>query len=106
MHRFVLDVYSPVDHRDGNGLNNQRRNLRKATKSQNGQNRDKQANNTSGFKGVSWHSASNRWVAQITIDKKRTHLGLFVDKEKAACAYNKAAKLHYGSFAKLNKEAA
>src|ERR1039458_9080145 len=69
MHRDLLGLTGAkpqVDHKDRNGLHNWRRNLRKATHSQNMQNRDKQCNNTSGFTGVRW--ARERWRAEIKID--------------------------------------
>ena len=70
MHRVLLDA-SPdlaVDHRDGNGLKNQRANLRLATKAQNGQNRRPQAGRLT--KGVHWCTRDQRWVAKITVAGK------------------------------------
>jgi hypothetical protein len=49
------------------------------------------AGGTSHFKGVSWHKSQSKWVAQIQIDGKSTHLGYFDDEEAAARAYDEAA---------------
>lgn len=101
MHTLITG-WVRVDHADGNGLNNQRANLRPATLSQNGANRRKQEGCSSRFKGVSWHQGRRRWVAQIRIDGKRYCLGRFVDEESAARAYDAAALAAWGEFAYLN----
>ena len=101
MHREILG-FPParVDHRDTNGLNCQRRNLREANKSQNGANRGKNSNNTSGYKGVSWHKAARKWSAQIQVRGKYTYLGLFPNPEVAHAAYAEAAAHYFGEFAR------
>ncbi len=94
---------SNVDHRNGDGLDNRRMNLREATKVQNGRNRGPIKGSVSGYKGVHWFARDNRWRARIVIEKGREqHLGYFDDKIEAAKAYNKAAKKHFGEFAWLN----
>lgn len=99
MHTFLLGATSGhIDHIDGNGLNNQRNNLRMATPSQNGGNRKVNANNTTGFKGVCYLSKRNRYAAQIA----GKTLGYFRTAKEAAQAYNAAAVSRYGDFAKLN----
>jgi hypothetical protein len=107
LHRFILGINDPtiqVDHKDNDGLNCQRRNMRKATHMQNGRNRRCSRNNTSGATGVYWRKDRRRWYAQIEVDDKRVYLGYFTDKLDAVQAYNRAAKKYYGSFANLNKE--
>jgi len=103
MHRLILQLNDPkieVDHEDGNGLNNQRSNLRVATRTENIYNRKIFKNNQSGLKGVSLHRG--RWRATIQKDKKAIHIGYFICKEDAAIAYNnKAIELH-GDFARIN----
>lgn len=79
------------DHKDGNGLNNQRENLRHVTKRQNQQNR-KHENSSSRFPGVSWSKVSKMWRARITIKRKQKWLGLFTDEFKAFEAYKQAAE--------------
>ena len=105
MHRFILGVDDPsieVDHQDGDGLHNWRRNLRPCTTSQNQQNRKRAANNTSGFVGVGKHKATNKWVAYIKIDGKQRHLGLFDSVLDAVVARDAAAAELYGEFARPN----
>lgn len=92
-----------IDHINGNGLDNRRKNLRLVTKSQNMMNRGIQKNNTSGFMGVSFHKATGRWRAYIKKDKKQFYLGLFDNKKDAAIAYNEATKFYHGEYAYLNK---
>ena len=68
LHRFIKNVSDPnvlVDHRDGNGLNNTRRNLRKVTASQSQQNRSKQSNNTTGISGVSWNTNAEKYEQAV-----------------------------------------
>ena len=50
-------------------------------------NRDIRSNNTSGFRGVSYYKILNKWKAQITVNNKRIHLGLFKTALEAAKAY-------------------
>ena len=106
MHQVILQrmgiEFEQVDHIDGNGLNNCRSNLRAATKQENGCNRNKQKNNTSGRKGVGWNKQHQKWQAQIQVNGKQIHLGYFDDIEDAVRAYNQAAKKHFGKFARLN----
>jgi len=106
MHRIImkLDKYDKrqVDHTDGNGLNNQKSNLRICTSSQNTGNSKKQSNNTSGYKGVFYHKHSKKYQVQIMKNGKLTACGYFKTKEEAALAYDKKAKELFGEFAKLN----
>ena len=60
--------------------------------------------NTSGYKGVSFHKASGKWRADICVARKRIALGLFSTPEEAANAYDVAAIEHFGEFALINKE--
>lgn len=92
-----------VDHIDGNGLNNQKANLRVCEPNQNQYNRLLQKNNTSGFKGVSFFPETGQWRARIGIGgKRRISLGLFPTKEEAYAAYCEAAKIHHREFARLS----
>jgi hypothetical protein len=101
MHRFILGVTDPkidVDHRDHNGLNNRRANLRVATRSQNRANGRKPRGTSSTFKGVSFHKKLRKWQAYITANGKRTYLGLFEREADAAFAYYSAALKYFGEF--------
>jgi len=86
-----------VDHADTNTLNNSLSNLRLATASQNQHNKNRQVNNTSGVKGVTWHKG--KWQVQIGHKNKQRKYGRFDDLELATLvAAEVRAKLH-GEFA-------
>lgn len=101
MHREILKTPKNLetDHRDGNGLNNQKENLRVATRSQNLQNRGKYKNNSSGYKGVYWNKIAKKWIVRIKIKNNNIYLGCFPDKIKAHKAYITACKKYHGDFA-------
>lgn len=96
MHRAIMDAKDgeEVDHKDGRGLNNQRDNLRKATRKQNGTNRGINKNNKTGFKGVSLDPTSGKWRMSIHF--------LFDTPEAAAHAWDQCARILHGEFARLN----
>jgi hypothetical protein len=107
MHRIILDVTDKklkVDHVNGNTLDNQKSNLRLASQKENIRNRNgTRIGNTSGYRGVWFHKINSKWIAEITVDNKKISLGSFSDKEDAARAFDKAAKLYFGEFCgKLN----
>ena len=104
MHREIMGVDNgfEVDHRDEDGLHNERYNLRISTHAQNAMNRGKQQNNTSGYKGVSWNKINKKWVAQIQVNRMNIYLGSFLSAEDAARARDEASKEHHGEFACLN----
>jgi hypothetical protein len=92
-----------VDHKDGNGLNNSRQNLRLCSHAENRKNTKTPSSNTSGFKGVYRHTQTGKWVASINIKTKNKNLGSFATPEEAYEVYCKAAKFHYGEFAQLER---
>lgn len=102
MHRIIMKVSDDyvVDHRDGDGLNNLKDNLRICTNSQNNKNRSKPNNNTSGYKGVS--KCKKRFRSALHFGDKQIHLGTFSTPEEAARAYDQAAIIYHGDFARLN----
>lgn len=104
MHRLIIDApYGvDVDHRDHDGLNCTRKNLRLCTNTENHRNEITRRDNTSGYKGVSFDKHGKFWVSQIYIHGKKVYLGCFSDKIKAAHAYDAAARRHFGEFANTN----
>lgn len=100
----LLTGYARTDHKNRNGLDNQRHNLRPATPSQNTANNPGKQGRRSRFKGVSWQASRQsprKWRAQIKAGKFR-HLGYFTDEAEAARAYDAAAREAFGEYAYLN----
>lgn len=105
MHREILGLTDPKvlgEHADGNGLNNQRANLRPSTHSQNMMNRGSCVGAISEFKGVTWSNRRKMWASRIGANLKHKHLGYFDDEEDAARVYNQFAKKLHGEYARLN----
>jgi len=111
IHRVVFlyhHGYLPefIDHKDGNRSNNLIENLRACTAADNQHNKKGQSRKwakiTSKWKGVCWLPPRNRWIARIRFDYKLKFLGHFVNEDDAARAYNTAAKIYFGEFARLN----
>lgn len=104
MHREIMQTSKEfeVDHRDGNGLNNQKDNLRNCTHHQNRMNNKLQTNNTSGYTGVYWSEHHQKWFACIKLNGKKIGAGYYSIKEEAAIARDKLAKQYFGDFARLN----
>jgi hypothetical protein len=102
LHRKVLGITDPkvvVDHRDGDGRNNRRANLRPCTNGENVRSRHRfNLNNTSGYRGVK-KIGESRWSACIKFNRKRIHLGCFDSPEDASNAYKNAASTYFGEFA-------
>lgn len=104
MHHLILrpTLGMVVDHKNGETLDNQRSNLRLATRAENGQNRKLNVNSRSGYKGVSWEEAKGRWRVTIAINKRRKHLGYVDQPLEGAVLYNQVAIELHGKFARLN----
>lgn len=107
MHRMILGAKhgDEVDHRNHNGLDNQRSNIRIATKNQNMRNRAPNTKGTSKFKGVYLYKRTGRWAARIRVLSNLIYLGSFQDEIEAARAYDKAALKCFGEFALTNTQA-
>ena len=101
MHCLILPGVPEVDHQNGNGLDNRRRNLRSSTRVQNCRN-TKSRGGSSRFKGVSFCHARKRWEAKIKVNGRTLHLGRFKQEVNAAQAYNFAADEYFGEFAVFN----
>lgn len=105
VHRVVFAMahgYFPeqVDHVNGVRDDNRLANLRAATNSQNSRNSRISSNNTSGVKGVYWHKAAGKWMAQIQINRRHHYIGLFADIKDAAAAARAAREQHHEEFAR------
>ena len=104
MHREILRAQSglEVDHIEGVGLDNRKKNLRIATRTQNGWNARDYTNNTSGARGVCWCKNKQAWFARIRIGNgKRLALGYFSTVDLASLAYQDAARKFHGEFSRL-----
>ena len=103
MHRQILKPKSKqvVDHISGDGLDNQRENLRACTHQQNLWNRKPNTLGTSPYKGVYFAKYCGRWMAQIVVNGKKIRK-TFSSEMDAARHYNLLAKTHYGEYARLN----
>jgi hypothetical protein len=104
MHRLLMGEPPgmEVDHRNRDTLDNRRANLRVCTRAQNKANSGVYRSNTSGYTGVYWRPARNRWQASIPISGHNKSLGYFKTAEEAARARDAKAKEVFGEFARLN----
>lgn len=104
MHRAVMatPVGYQTDHRNGDGLDNRKDNLRVCSCSQNQHNSRLRRDNSSGYKGVGWHKHLKKWGARIGVNGKSHHLGYFESPQLAAEAYNARALAVFGEFARGN----
>lgn len=100
MHRLITN-YAKTDHKNGNGLDNTKANLRPASDLENCRNAKVRNDSLTGFKGV-WQITPWKYRACIRVNGKRIHLGYFKTKEEAAASYDKAARIHFGNYATLN----
>lgn len=109
MHRVVMNIVNTkliIDHKDRNGLNCQKYNLRIATVSQNAMNKQANKNSSSKYLGVSLKTDKRRntttWRAAVWANGKSVYEKCFKTETEAAKAYNKIAKKYHGEFANLN----
>ena len=88
-----------IDHRDRQRSNNRIENLRMASNSDNGCNRSKHSNNTSGFVGVSFNRQNANWRVRISRNGILVFDGSFATREEAAAARRAFAAKFHGEFA-------
>jgi hypothetical protein len=91
-----------IDHINRDKLDNRKSNLRLATKSQNVANSKLYKTNTSGFRGVTFDKANDKWLASIKHNGIYIALGRYEDVEEAAIQYDVAAIQLFGEFSNLN----
>lgn len=103
MHNLIMAV-PYIDHRNRNGLDNRRENLRTYKGGQNNANSPPLAASPHGFKGITRDRRNLRrpWRAHIHIDGRHHTLGYFATPEEAALAHDVAAVKTWGEFAYLN----
>lgn len=101
--RYIVDCAKgmEVDHINGNPLDNRRGNLRVCSRLQNAKNKGRYSNSSHKFKGIIRIPSGFR--ARIGVNGVKVHLGVFKTEVEAALAYNEAALIHHGDFARLNR---
>jgi hypothetical protein len=114
LHRFIAGANAGelVDHRNGEGLDNRRSNLRRCTSRENARNRTRYVRRkrlSGGFLGVYYNKRARLWVASIHAgetdangEAKKISLKLYSTPEEAARVYDSAAAYYFGEFASLN----
>lgn len=104
MHRLILgaEPHQIIDHKDRNGLNNMKENLRFCNRAQNRANAKPWGK--SKYLGVT--ERRGKWYAIIYKDRRARVLGIFPKTSDgeimAAMAYDAAAIIQYGEFANIN----
>lgn len=109
-HRIVMDAgdydfNNPVDHINGNTLDNRRQNLRIVTVRQNVLNTSIRKDNTSGVTGVCWDKRKQKWLVRIYDNGKEINLGYFNDFENAVQVRKEAEEKYYGEYSRDNSRA-
>lgn len=106
MHRFILGLdhtnKAIVDHKDGDGLNNRRDNLRVTCYKGNNRNRKPRTGCVSPYKGVTFAKRDGVWKAGIRVNGEPKHIGRYLTDRDAALAYDFEARKHFGEHAYLN----
>lgn len=99
LYEFGCFPDSIIDHENGDPSDNRISNLRLATQKQNLRNRGLSSNNTSGYKGVSWHKSRKKWCSYVEINSRTYNLGSYENVEEAAVVSALFRELMHGEFA-------
>ncbi len=104
LHRFLMGEPKGIliDHRNHDGLDCRRSNMRECTNQQNQYNQPKRNGTTSQYKGVHRQKGGVSWKVNLRINGKPTYFGSYATEREAALAYNVFAVENYGEFAYLN----
>lgn len=104
MHNQIMNPLKgfEVDHVNLNPLDNQKKNLRIATRTQNQVNTKKRLGTSSIYKGAFWNKKNQIWLSSICFNHKHFYIGRFKTAIEAAHAYDLKAKELFGKFARLN----
>lgn len=105
MHREINKTPDGLftDHKNGEGLDNQKTNLRSATHQDNMINCARHKIGSSQYRGVSWHISNRAWVAQITFNSRNIYVGSFPTEAAAKVAYDiKRAELRAGELIRMD----
>ena len=100
LHRFIMNCpYDmEVDHINRNRLDNRKSNLRITTHQQNNMNKGLTKSNTSGYTGIHWYKARNKWQVSIKVNYKSIFLGYYADLEEAIKVRKEAEKKYFGEY--------
>jgi len=107
LHRVIMDKYGlleikkEVDHINRNKLDNQKKNLRIETSSENKINKYVTLKNNT-YRGVTWKEKTKKWRVRIKKNNKEIFIGSFDNEIEGAIAYDKMAKKLFKDFAILN----
>lgn len=106
LHRVITGASESekVDHKNRIRVDCRKENLRKCSILENARNGTLRDTNNSGYKGVSWNTSKRKFVAQISVNWKKIHLGYFDSPIDAAGVYDVAARKHHGEFAATNED--
>lgn len=104
LHQFIMNANGKiVDHKNNDGLDNRKSNLRMATDKNNSTNRrSRNKNNSSGYRNVSWSERYGKWIVQMQVNKKNTILGKFDNVHEAGKFAEEMRQKYYGEYAGKN----
>lgn len=106
MHREILGLSQgdgrQADHKNGNGLDNRRENLRACEQFKNVVNQGPRRSSRSGYRGVWWSQRDSKWTAQIRVDGRRMYAGSSESRTEAVLMRDVVALREHGEFAWLN----